>query len=97
MEIREEFETIYTKKTKNRKKCRWCGKFVADGEKVVMRKIVDYYLGPRGKRNTVKWTFTHIECEINSKAKYEELKKKEEAKLDELKELAKNSGRKING
>lgn len=89
MDILVEYEAIYEKRTKARKKCPWCGKFVAEGEEVVVRKIADYYIGPRGKRTTVKWTFTHIECEINSEAKYKELKEKEEAKLAELKaELA---------
>ena len=63
MEILKTFETVYTKKTKHRKKCLVCGKLINDGEKVVMelRQETKYY-PVKGIMKFNSWKFRHLGC-----------------------------------
>jgi hypothetical protein len=69
VQLLKEFDTIYHKKTKHRKKCKVCGKLIQDGESVTMAKIKVVKSYPvKGLMGFVRWVFKHSDCpeEVNN-------------------------------
>jgi len=66
--IMKEFDTIYSKKTKHRKRCYVCSKLISDGEKIHMRLIKEKkYYPVKGVMTFANWKFRHSNCKKNNK------------------------------
>jgi hypothetical protein len=64
----EEYDTVYRKLGQRRKRCAACGKLVADGELVVLRRIkTTQYYPVKGLMGFVKWQASHIGCNEGGK------------------------------
>ena len=54
---------IYKQSTKHRKRCRKCGKLIADGEVVTAEKIIaEKYYPVKGIMRFCTWHFAHVDC-----------------------------------
>ena len=61
--IMKEFDAIYYKKTKHRKRCYVCSKLISDGEKVHMKLIKEKkYYPVKGTMAFTTWKFGHSDC-----------------------------------
>ena len=64
MELIQQFNTIYYKKTKHRKKCYVCGNLIEDGSKIEMSKYkVEKYYPVKGLMGFITWKFRHVSHE----------------------------------
>ena len=64
MELIQQFNTIYYKKTKHRKRCLVCGKLIEDGSKIEMLKYKsEKYYPVKGLMSFITWKFRHTNHE----------------------------------
>ena len=82
------FECIYTKKTKSRKKCPYCGRLIKDGENVIaeLTKSEKYY-PVKGLMYFTVWHFYHNQCVIDGNEMAITNEAKRQSDIDELQEL----------
>ena len=62
--IVQSFEKPFHQMGKHRKRCRFCGKLIQDGEMAIFQKMVtEKYYPIKGIQKFQKWTAIHKECE----------------------------------